>query len=127
MIARVIYFGPDDCHRLMVLRSAGYRVADCDSLSQLRALLASVAEVDAVLISDRDGISPREAVAAVRARSPLPVILFRNSNMAYEDSGFDLVVPCLTPPEVWLNDVETLIARCRTASRPGGLPMKFAT
>lgn len=98
MIARVIYFGPDDCHRLTVLRRAGYVVEDCDSLIQLRAVLANVADVDALLMCDSDGVSPREAVAAAQARSPLPVIFFRNANIASEASGYDLVVPYLTTP-----------------------------
>jgi len=117
MIAKVIYFGPDECHRLMVLQSAGYAVEECESLIQLRAMLAKVAGVDAVLMSDREGVSPREALAAAKTHSSFPVILFRNTNMAYEESGFDLVVDCLTPPDVWLNDVDVLIERTRAELR----------
>jgi hypothetical protein len=102
---------------MTVLRRAGYVVEDCDSLIKLRAVLANVAAVDAVLMCDSDGVSPREAVAAAQARSPLPVIFFRNANIASEESGYDLVVPCLTPPQVWLNDVEALIERSRAESR----------
>lgn len=116
MPARVVHFGPDDCHRLMVLRSAGYTVEDCRSLLQLRDALADGASPDAVLMSDGDGVSPQEAVGIARAHSSNPVILFRSTNMTYEDCRFDLVVPCLTPPEVWLNDVDALIEK-----RRGGL------
>lgn len=117
MPSRMIHFGPDDCHRLMVLRSAGYTVQDCHSLAQLRVTLEADDAPDAVLLSDGDGFSPREAVAVARIHSSNPVILFRNTNQAYEDSGFDLVIPCLTPPEVWLTDVDALIEKRRAVLR----------
>ena len=120
MIARVIHFGTDDCHRLMVLRSAGYAVENCGSLGQLRACLADDSAADALLISDSEGISLREAAAFACAHSSLPVVLFRNTNLAYDESGFDLVVQCLTPPEVWLNDLDALIERSRSVVRRAG-------
>ncbi len=113
MVARVIHFGPDDCHRLMVLRSAGYAVEECQSMPQLQRALESRTALDAVLLSEGDGISPQEAIAAVRTRSSNPVILFCSTTMAYENSGFDLIVPCLTAPNVWLNDVDALIEKRR--------------
>ena len=120
MIAKVIHFGTDDCHRLMVLRSAGYAIENCGSLAQLRARLADGAPADALLMTDGEGISLYDAVAVARAHSSLPVVLFRSTNLAYEESGFDLVVQCLTPPEVWLSDVDALIERSRSELRQVG-------
>ena len=117
MSARVVHFGPDDCHRLMVLESAGYTVEDCRCLGELRGALGGGAVVDAVLVSDGDGVSPQEAMAVSRTHSSLPVILFRSTNRAYEDAGFDLVVHCLTPPEAWLNEVDALIEKSRAGLR----------
>ena len=117
MIARVIHFGPDDCHRLMVLRSAGYDVEVCQSVTKLQTRLELEAAPDAVILSDAYGTSPYEAMVVARTHSSNPVILLCSTNLAYQDSGFDLVVPCLTPPEVWLNDVDTLIERRRAAVR----------
>ena len=117
MPARVIHFGPDDCHRLMVLRRAGYSVEDCPSLCELRLSLETGDAPDAVLLSDGDGFSPHEALTLARTHSPSPLILFRSTNQTYEHRGFDLVVPCLTAPEVWLDDVDALIAK-RRAARP---------
>jgi len=111
MAARVIHFGPDDCHRLMVLRSAGYAVDNCNSLVQLRSSLVAGGGADAVLVSDGDGIAPETAIAVARSHSSAPVVLFRSTSLSYRDSGFDLVVHSLTPPEVWLNQVDALIAR----------------
>lgn len=113
MAAKVIHFGQDDCHRLMVLRSAGYSVDDCGSLVQLRTRLATGMAADALLVSDDGGPPPDEAIALAKTRTTMPVILFRSTNLAYEESGIDLVVPCLTPPEIWLNEVGELIQKSR--------------
>jgi hypothetical protein len=113
MAAKVIHFGPDECHRLMVLRSAGYSVEDCRSLAELRAILDAGAAADALLMSDAEGVDPQEAIAVARSRESLPVVLFRSTNLTYQESGIDLVVHCLTPPEVWLNQMDSLIERSR--------------
>ncbi len=118
MAARVIHFGLDDCHRLMVLQSAGYAVDNCGSLLQLRTCLATGAAADALLMSDAGGVQPHDAIALAKTRASLPVILFRSTNLAYEESGVDLIVPCLTPPEVWLSQVEALIQSARAPSTP---------
>jgi hypothetical protein len=83
----------------------------------LRTVLDTCAGLDAMLLSDTEGVAPREAVAIARKCSSLPLILFRNNSMAYEESGFDLVVDCLTPPELWLNELNSLIVRKRTEFR----------
>jgi hypothetical protein len=112
MAARVIHFGNDDCHRLMVLRSAGYAVNGCASLTQLRASLL-MERADAILLSDGEGVAPEDAVALARNCSSAPVVLFSGTNRAYDGDAFDLVVHSLTPPEVWLDEVDALIAKSR--------------
>ena len=117
MPARVFHFGPDDCHRLMVLESAGYAVQECNGLVELRRMLADSARADALLVTEGDEVPLHDIVALVRSQSSLPIILFRNPNMAREDAGVDLVVHCLTPPDVWLNDVEAVIEKTRDPLR----------
>lgn len=97
----------------MVLRSAGYSVDDCGSLMQLRTWLATGIAADALLMSDTGGVPPDEAIALAKTRTTMPVILFRSTNLAYEESGVDLIVPCLTPPEIWLTEVAELIQKSR--------------
>ena len=113
MAVRVIHFGPDDCHRLTVLRSAGYSVDACNSLGQLHASLLAGGVADAVVMSDGEGVAPAEVISLARTHSSAPVVLFRGTNRAYEDSMFDLVVHTLTPPEVWLTEVDAVIAKHR--------------
>jgi hypothetical protein len=112
MAHKVIHFGSDECHRSMVLRSAGYAVEDCTSLLQLRACLAPGAMADALVVSDTQDLR-REAIDLARSRSSLPIVVFCGTNLAYEESGIDLIVHCLTRPEVWLEQVDAVIARSR--------------
>jgi hypothetical protein len=100
----------------MVLASAGYVVEDCDCLMQLHGLLADGAAA-ALLVSEGDRVSLHDVVAEARSHSSVPLILFASTNLAYEDAGFDLVIDCLTPPEVWLSEVEGLIEKTRATLR----------
>jgi hypothetical protein len=117
MPARVLHIGQDDCHRLMVLESAGYSVEDCEDLAQLRGQLADGAPAAALLVSEDGRVLLQDIVAVARAHASVPVILFANSNRSHDDPGVDVVVDCLTPPEVWLNDVEGLIEKTRATLR----------
>lgn len=97
----------------MVLRSAGYAVEACDSFGQFHAFLAGDEAADAVLLSEDECFFPEDAALLVRSYSEAPVILFRNTNRTCEEVRFDLVVPSLTPPQVWLQDVDAVIVRKR--------------
>jgi hypothetical protein len=113
MAARVIHFGVDKCHRLNVLKRAGYAVDACSSLVQLRHALQSEIDADVVMMSDDDGSVPSEAIALTHAESLIPVIFFPSTDRSEETAGFDLVVPTFTPPEDWLLDLAILIVRSR--------------
>jgi hypothetical protein len=97
----------------MVLRSAGFAVDGCVSLAQLRDSLLSGSQADAVVLSDGEEIASDDAAALARSCSSAPVVLFSGTNRAYEGAAFDLVVHSLTPPEVWLQEVDALIAKTR--------------
>jgi hypothetical protein len=99
----------------MVLQSAGYSVDECHSLSELHARLSTGAAIDVVLMSDVEGLAPEDAAALARMHFCVPVVLFRGTNLSYEDSEFDLVIHALTPPDVWLNEVDALIEKGRAA------------
>ena len=127
LAARVIHFGVDDCHRLMVLRSAGFSVDIFSSLGQLRTFLLAGGEADVLFLSDSDDGVPEDAMSLARTHSSAPVVLFRSTNQTYQESRFDLVVHALTPPEVWLHQVNALIARSRgVRARSVELPRKSA-
>lgn len=122
MAARIIHFGADNCHRLWVLKSAGYFIEDCQSVVQLHAALQSGSDPDAVAFTENERFAPEEAVAVTRSHSSAPLILFRETHNDCMESVFDLVVPVLEPPETWLNSVAALIARRRAVRAPLGSP-----
>ena len=110
MAARVVYFGDDDCYRITVLRRAGYEAEECHSLSLLESNLIQFPATDAVAIAERDEtVDAEKAISLVRSKSTVPLILFQGRNRVIETSAFQLVVPPLTDPGVWLNDLATLI------------------
>jgi hypothetical protein len=113
MAALVIHFGADDCHRISVLRQAGYCVEECFSVPRLRFTLTEFPEPDAVAIAERDEEEADEAISLVRSNCEAPIILFENRNRCSERSIYNLVVPPLTNPRDWLHDVASLIEQSR--------------
>jgi len=113
MAARVIHFGIDECHRLKVLRRAGYEIEACGNLLQLRAALDSQSDAVAIMVNDSDGSVPLQAISVVRSRTSAPIILFPDSVRTYKTEEIDLVVPSFTPPNEWLLDLANLIAHSR--------------
>jgi hypothetical protein len=109
MAAHVLHIGMDDCHRVAVLRSVGYRVEECDSLVQLATALDRTNGADAVFLTESDSIPQEKAVSLARERSAVPVILFRRSTPGEGEQQFDLVIPPLTSPEKWLREVSILL------------------
>lgn len=111
MAARIVHIGADTCHRLAVLKNAGYAVENCGTVVQLRAALESDPPPHAVLMTESDQVAPKEAVSLARAKTAAPLILFRDTLRSYADSEFDLVVPVLSSPETWLSEIAAIIAR----------------
>jgi hypothetical protein len=127
MAALVIHFGNDNCHRISVLRGAGYCVEECLSVPRLRFTLTELPKPDAVAfaecdeIAELEGREADEAISLIRSSCKAPIILFQSRNRRTEVSAYDLVVPPLTNPRDWLHDVASLIEQshaARGASEP---------
>jgi len=114
MAARVVHYGVDECHRLTVLRSAGYAVDNCSSLPQLREALSTEGKPQAVFVTEDDRDSPRPVISIAKSCSSAPLVLFRRSNAIFDEENFDLVIDSLTPPTQWLNEVQELIVNGQT-------------
>lgn len=109
--ARVIHFGIDDCHRLSVLRRAGYDIEKCSNLIEFETALDTGA--DAIMVDDGDGSVPEDVISLAHTRSAAPIILFPNITREYPIQEVDLAVPSLTPPHEWLLGLANLIIRTR--------------
>jgi hypothetical protein len=117
MADRIVHFGTDACHRLLVLQDAGYAVNDCHSILELRSALEERHQTAAIVMTGSPGTvgrtAGRTAVRLARSCSHAPLILFRDGNDEGDKSEFDLVIPALTPPSEWLEAIATVIERCR--------------
>lgn len=111
---RLVHLGEDICHRVAVLRRAGYEVDVCISTVRLRDCLLRSSETAAILITDQSGEIPDEVLRLIHDCSSSPVVLFRSSNNDYSNAWFDLVIPVLSRPDEWLHDIAR-ITECRAS------------
>jgi len=107
--ATIIHLGTDDRHRVTVLKAAGYLVNICDSFSQLHSALVAIPPADAVAVSESRNELCERAISLTRASSAVPLILFQSDISQLNEADFDLVVPTLTPPKVWIDEIKKLI------------------
>ena len=125
MPGHILHIGTDTCHRLPVFESAGYTVEVCSSLAALRDVLDEGEVPTAVVVTETEGVSPREAVRLARVCPHVPLVLFRETQRAYGDdghdleAGFDLVIPILHPPAAWLAEIAALIEDSRKSCTTG--------
>jgi hypothetical protein len=113
MAATVLHFGPDKCKRVLVLRSAGYSVDVCLSLTEFRSALKERAETHAVLVTERPGKERHEVVIFTREYSHAGLVLFDNTYDGAEEGEFDLIIPPQMAPEDWLRGIAAVIERSR--------------
>jgi hypothetical protein len=106
----ILHVGSDICQRIPVLTQAGYQVLRSeDSVQAISSYFADGDRFSAIVFQC-DLAAPAESmVHAIRALSTAPFVLFQNPTVDCEDSGFDLAVPVLTPPDIWLKKLKDLV------------------
>jgi hypothetical protein len=72
-----------------------------------------MSEAAAIIISDDDIRLSRDAITLVRSRSHSPLVLFQSVPDHYDESQFDLVIPVLTNPRDWLQELTALVEQSR--------------
>lgn len=113
MAASVLYFGPDEWNRVQVFESAGYAVQQCLKISDLESELKK--SLPAVVVMNSFAhVSFKPALELVHAQAASArIIAFPSPGESGFEKSVDLVVPPLTPPEVWLEDLAALLQRTR--------------
>jgi hypothetical protein len=111
--ATIIHHGTDEGHRVAMLKTAGYIINNCDSFAQLHSALMAIPPVDAEAIAECRDEPCEKAISLSRAASAVPLILFQSAIPQFNESNFDLVVPALTPPQVWVDEVKRVIEESR--------------
>lgn len=113
MAASVLYFGPDEWNRVQVFESAGYAVQQCLKISDLESELKKSLPAVVVMNSSAHA-SFRPALELVRAQAASArIIAFPSPGESGFEKSVDLVVPPLTPPDDWLQELAALLEQSR--------------
>ena len=109
LTAPILYVGDDICRRIPVIERYGARVrrTPC-SVSELREALSDGVSYAAVAFHEDTAPIPPD-VLAIAAPYPAPLVLFENGSILYDPSCFDLIIPTLTPPGLWLRSIQEVI------------------
>jgi hypothetical protein len=109
--SRILYVGNDTSLRVPVMEAAGFTVlrSKC-SIGSIREKLAGKEAVDA-LVFEEQGELCYHVVTKVRRLSTVPFVFFRESGIESQEEGFDLVIPVLTRPDVWLEELRLTIQK----------------
>lgn len=121
--ARILHFGDDECHRLAVLKQAGYETNLCSSEPELVEQVQVVAPA-AVLFS-RIPAKPHD-IQELRNRTKIPFVAFGGSTKTAKAESFDLVIEPVTTPDVWLEQFSDIILRSRQVLKNSELIRKHS-
>jgi hypothetical protein len=113
MSSLLVHFGTDQCHRLPVLRRAGYSTHECSSLIYLHSALIRFPQVAAVAVPEEAANEPEDLISLVRTYSSAALILFQRLSPLIDPSDFNLVIAPLTDASVWLDSIAEEIERSR--------------
>ena len=106
----VLFVSEDLCSRTAVLATVGYQVlcSECDATAVVDALLQT--PVDAVLFHCDPKPPSHLILAATRAATDAPVVLFARGSSSYNEDEYDVIVPALCSPGEWLPPLTEAVA-----------------
>jgi hypothetical protein len=125
----ILHVGEDLCQRIPVLETAGLVVQQTETdIPAIRAAFSHGDTFSAVLFHSDISAPSQSAARETRTLSQAPLVLFQNPAAACDENEFNLVIPPLTPPAVWLQQLCELIEQCRgLRERSGQLRLDCAT
>ena len=108
--ATILYIGDDTCRRIPIFKRAGLSVVHAEwTLPSIREALRESTPFDAATFHiDARPIEPL-VLPAVRETVHGPLILFDNPSIPYDEDAFDLVIPPLTAPDIWIKRLHVAI------------------
>lgn len=108
MSRKLLSFGYDACHRWAILRLAGFTIDQCGSIRELREHLMGSEALDALIMVEDIVSVPHDAIIAAQSYFTGPLVLFEGRKPSSHADTFDLRIPPMTRPEVWLPQIEKL-------------------
>lgn len=113
MATTILHVGEDLCRRIPVMETAGFVVFQSEvKIKAIHVAFDREEDYSAVVFQNDIAAVPEDAVQETRSLSEAPFVLFQNPTVAC-DGEFDLVIPALTPPDIWLQKLRDVIQVCR--------------
>lgn len=116
----ILHIGEDFCRRIPIIENAGFAVLQTEiTLPAIHAVFDRGDTFSAVVFHSDFQAPPQIIVGETRTLSAAPFVLFQNPTIACDDTDFDLVIPVLTSPAIWLSKLRDAIEasiRLRDAS-----------
>jgi hypothetical protein len=119
--AKILHVGDDVQLRIPVMQWAGLTVLRCEcSIAPIRDTLTRKEAIDAIVFQTEGDMFAPAILTTVRFLSKAPLVLFQHALTVFERDTFDLIIPPITPPVVWLQELADEIKasrRLQTLSR----------
>lgn len=112
--ATILHIGEDICQRIPVMKTAGFAVFESPcSIPAIHTAFDREEDYSAVVFHNDIAAVLEDTVREARDLSDAPLVLFQNPTIICDDGEFDLVIPALTPPDIWLEKLRELIQTSR--------------
>ena len=106
----VLHIGEDFCRRIPVIENAGFAVLQTKiALPDIHAAFDHGDIFSAVVFHSDFHAPPQIIVHEARTLSAAPFVLFQNPTIGFDAAEFDLVIPVLTPPAIWIKKLSDVI------------------
>ena len=112
--ATILHVGEDLCQRIPVMETAGLTVLQSETaISAIHSAFDQVDTFSAVIFHSDIAAPPEPTVQETRTLCEAPLVLFQNPAVSCDETDFNLVIPPLTPPAIWLQKLLEVIQSSR--------------
>ena len=114
----ILHIGEDLCQRSPVMETVGLVVVQTEiDIPAIRRAFDDGHTFSSVVFQSDISSPPQPTVRETRRLTEAPFVLFQNPAVICDEDEFNLVVPPLTPPAVWLQKLVQLIEDSRRLCR----------
>lgn len=106
----ILHIGEDICQRIPVMETAGLTVLQSEmAIPEIRRVFDDRDTFSAVIFHSDICAPPQPTVCETRNLCDAPFVLFQNPAVQCDEAEFNLVIPPLTPPAIWLQKLVEII------------------
>lgn len=112
--ATILHVGEDICQRIPVMETAGFVVRQSEiAVPAIHRVFENGDGISAVIFHSDISAPPEPTVRETRSLTDAPLVLFENPAVNCDESEFNLVIPPLTPPAIWLKKLSEVVEASR--------------